>query len=192
MKDHMIKKLAFPIFAIALAGASLACSIFVGGPDYPPEVIPVSIEAAESIKEQFKQAAEAGLTTGTLSLQLSESQLTSYLAFRLAEQDRPFMTEPQVRLRDGEMQVYGKVQRGVFLANVAIVVHVGVSEVGQPLIQVVSADFGPFPVPQGLNDAISAVVAEAYTGSLGPVATGFRMESITISGGLMTLSGRLK
>jgi hypothetical protein len=59
-------------------------------------------------------------------------------------------------------------------------------------MEVVSTDFGPFPAPEGLNSAISAMVAEAYTGSLGPMATGFRLESITIADGSMTLSGRIK
>lgn len=188
----MNKYTAFPFLLIMLALASIACTIFVGGPEYPAQPVPVSTEAAESIKDQFKQAVEAGLTTGTVTMQLNESQLSSYLAIRLSEQANPFMTEPQVLLRDGQMQVYGKVQRGIFQANVSIIVNVGVDEAGQPKIEVASADFGPFPAPQGLNAAISAVVAEAYTGSLGPIATGFRMESITIGNGLMTLSGRVR
>jgi hypothetical protein len=43
-----------------------------------------------------------------------------------------------------------------------------------------------------LNEAISAVIDEAYTGTLGPVATGIRLETVTIADGAMTLSGRVK
>jgi hypothetical protein len=188
----MNRKPAFPWVLLFAAVAPLACSIFVGGPAYPGQAIQVSTEAADSIKEQFKQAVEAGVTTGTVSLQLNESQLTSYLAIKLARQTKPLMTVPQVLLREGQMQVFGKVQRSIFLANVAIIIKVGVDEAGQPRIEVASADFGPIPAPEGLNAAISAVVTEAYMGSLGPIATGFRMESITIADGLMTLSGRIK
>jgi hypothetical protein len=70
--------------------------------------------------------------------------------------------------------------------------NVGVDVAGQPRLEIASADFGPFPAPQGLNNAISALIAEAYTGSLGPVATGFRLESISIADGVMTLTGRVK
>jgi hypothetical protein len=150
------------------------------------------VEAAETIKQEFKRAVEAGVMTGTVTLQLNESQLTSLLAIKLAAQSRPFMTDPQVLLRDGEMQIFGKVQRGIFTANVAMVVSVGVDEDGQPRIEVTSADFGPFPAPAGLNSALSALLAEAYTGVLGPIATGFRLEAIAITDGLMTLSGRIK
>jgi hypothetical protein len=43
-----------------------------------------------------------------------------------------------------------------------------------------------------MNAAINAVVAEAFTGSFGPVATGFRLESIVIADGVMTMTGRIK
>jgi hypothetical protein len=67
-----------------------------------------------------------------------------------------------------------------------------VNDAGLPKIEVISADFGPFPAPQGVNEAISAIVAEAFTGSFGPAATGLRLETITIADGVMTLTGRLK
>jgi hypothetical protein len=71
--------------------------------------------------------------------------------------------------------------------------NVGIDETsGLPKIEIVSADFGPIPAPEGLNTAISAMIDEAFTGSLGPVAIGFRLESITIADGIMTLTGRTK
>jgi hypothetical protein len=188
----MHRKHIFHLLVLSLTLASLACTLFVGGPEFPTPPIPVSAEAADSIKEQIRQAVEGAVTSGTVTLTINESQLTSLLAIKLASQSKPLMTEPQVLLRDGQMQVFGKVQRGFLVANVAMIVNVGVDENGQPKIDVVSSDFGPFPAPQGLNAAISALVAEAYTGSLGPIATGFRIESITITQGLMTLSGRVK
>jgi hypothetical protein len=43
-----------------------------------------------------------------------------------------------------------------------------------------------------LNDAISVFVAQALTGPLGPAATGFRLESVSIADGVMTVTGRVK
>ncbi len=188
----MHKRYTFHHFLLIMTLASLACTLFVGGPDLPIPPVPVSTEAAEGIKEQLRQAIEAAATTGAVTLQINESQLTSLLAAKLASQTQPLMTEPQILLRNGQMQLFGKAQRSIFVANVAIIINVGVDEIGQPKIEVASADFGPFPAPQGLNAAISAVVAEAYTGTLGPIATGFRIESITITDGMMTISGRVK
>ncbi len=187
-----MKRIAFPIFLSALILTSLACTISIGGPDYPSQTIPVSSEAAQSIQDEVKQVIAAGAATGVVTLQFNESQLTSYLAYKFQSQVDPLMTDPQVFLRDGQLQLFGKVQRGWFEANVAIFTSVTVDENGKPKIEVISADFGPWPAPAGLNDAISSIISEAYTGSLGPVATGFRLDSINIANGTMTLTGRIK
>lgn len=194
------KQLALPIFLLMLALASLACTIFVGGPDYsnlPP--IPVSSQAADSIKEELKRAFDAGAQTGVVTINLTEPQITSYLAARMQsdpslqqEDKKPLIMDPQVYLRDGQMQIYGKTQQGIFTANIGIIVQVGVDPNGQPLIEIASADFGPFDAPEGLKNAITAMVKEAYTGSLGPVATGLRIESISIANGIMTITGRIR
>lgn len=195
-----IKRYSFPLFLLSLMLTSLACVIFVGGPDYsnlPP--IPVSAEAAESIKEEIRRAVEAAADTGVITVNLTEPQITSYLAARLQtdpslqqSDKKPLITDPQVYLRDGKMQIYGKTQQGLFTANIGIIVDMGVDANGQPQIDIASADFGPFPAPQGLKDAITAMVKEAYTGSLGPVATGLRIESISIANGVMTVTGRIR
>jgi len=195
-----IKTLALPLFLLSLVLTSLACTIFVGGPDYstlPP--IPISAEAAESIKDEVKRAFEAGAQTGVVTINITEPQITSYLAARLQSDPtlqqsdkKPLITDPQVYLRDGQMQIYGKTQQGLFIANIGIIVNMGVDGNGQPQIEIASADFGPFPAPKGLKDAITAMVKEAYTGSLDPVATGLRIETISITGGVMTITGRIK
>jgi len=194
------KTYIFPLFFLSLVLTSLACVVFVGGPDYsnlPP--IPVSADAAASIKDEIKRAVEAAANTGVITVNLTEPQITSYLATRLQtdpslqqSDKKPLITDPQVYLRDGQMQIYGKTQQGMFTANIGILVNMGVDANGQPQIEVASADFGPFPAPEGLKDAITAMVKEAYTGSLGPVATGLRIESIAIANGVMTVTGRIR
>ena len=179
---------------------SLACAVFVGGPDYsnlPP--IPVSADAAASIKDEIQRAVTAAADTGMITVNLTEPQITSYLATRLQSDPslqqadkKPLISDPQVYLRDGQMQIYGKTQQGIFTANIGILVNMGVDANGQPQIDVASADFGPLPAPKGLTEAISAMVKEAYTGSLGPVATGLRIESISIANGVMTVTGRIR
>jgi hypothetical protein len=166
--------------------------MFVGGPDYPVGTIPVSAEAVESLRLQIEAAVLAGTESGEVTLQISEDQITSYIAFRLAEQDNPALKNPQVFLRDGQMQVYGIVERGYFVANVLVALTVSVDDLGQPRIEIATADFGPFPAPDGLKQSITAVITEAYTGSLGPVATGFRLEHIDIGNGLITVTGWIK
>lgn len=180
-------------FLIVLTFAALACSIFVGGPDYPAQIVPISENEVQNMRTQIEQAFIAGAETGIVTLQITESQLTSVIALKLQEQVNPPFTEPQVLLQNGQLQMYGKIKSSSFTANMLITANVGVDETtGLPKVEIASADFGPIPAPEGLNAAISAMIAEAFTGSLGPVALGFRLEAITIANGVMTMTGRIK
>ena len=187
----MKNKILFSILILMLA--SLACSIFIGGPDYPTQTVPVSTAEVQSVQTQIAEALIAGAESGVVTLHITESQLTSLIAARMLEKGNPPFTDPQVLLRDNQMQLYGKITRGSFTANMLITTNVSIDlTTGAPKVEIVTADFGPFTAPEGLNATVNAVVAEAFTGSLGPVATGFRLESITIANGVMTLVGRIK
>ena len=178
------------IFALVLA--SFACTVFVGGPDYPSTPIAVSTEALGGLDQQVQAARTAAAQNGLLTLTINETQITSLLASKLDAQPNPFIRDPQVYLRNNEIQVYGKASQGSLEANVRIVLSASIDAEGKPLITVTSADFGPFPAPAGLNKTISGFIDEAFTGSLGPAAVGLRLESITIADGVMTLTGRVK
>ena len=75
---------------------------------------------------------------------------------------------------------------------IRISVKIGANENGEPLIEILSSDFGPLPAPQGINDSLSAIIKEAYTGAVGPVATGFRIQQIGIRDGFMVMAGKIK
>jgi hypothetical protein len=190
---------ALPFFLLTILLTSLACTMNVGGPDYSSlPTVPVSTEYAQSIQDEVQRAFQEGAQTGTITLNLTEQQLTSYIAEKLQTDPRlqrngqPLLTDPQVYLQDGQMKIYGNTQQGPFTANIGIVMNVGVDENGQPKVDIASADFGPLPAPEGLRDTIAAMIREAYLGSLGPVATGLRVENIQIADGVMTVSGRIK
>jgi uncharacterized protein YpmS len=169
----------------------LACTINIGGPQLPEERIPVSTEAVETLHQEIAQAVTQAVD-GLITLKINETQLTSYLAFTLAADQNALFREPQVFLRDQQIQIYGRARSGNLEATIGIVLTASVDENGKPRLQIVSADFGPLPVPEGLRQALTTMITEAYTGSLGPVATGFRLENIDIRDGVMTLTGRIR
>jgi hypothetical protein len=89
-----LKTFVLPLFLLSLVLTSLACSISVGGPDYSSlPRIPVSAEAAESIKEELRRAFEAGAETGVVTINITEPQITSYLAARM-------QTDPSLQQED--------------------------------------------------------------------------------------------
>lgn len=177
---------------LALLLASLACTINVGGPEVADAPVPISAEAVQSLEQEIKAAWAAGEQTGVVTLRMNETQITSYLELWLATQSNPLFASPQVYLRDGQMRIYGKARQGYFEANIGIIVQVGVSDEGKPKIEILTADFGPWPAPSELNQVITAVITEAYTGVIGPAATGLRIETVSIADGVMTLTGRIR
>jgi len=184
------KSVFLGLFILILA--SLACTINIGGPAYPTPPIPVSTEAIGDLNQAIQNALASGQGSGEVTLVITEPELTSYLAYQLSTQAQPVITSPQVYLRNGQIQVYGTTQQGYFIATAAIILDAGVDDQGQLKIDVASADFGPLPVPEGLTEAATSAIEEAYTGWLGPAATGFRLESITVADGKMTVTGRIK
>lgn len=56
----------------------------------------------------------------------------------------------------------------------------------------IHTDLGPLPTRQGVNKAISVLVKEAFKRSLGPIATGFRLENNFVADGIITFKGRIK
>ena len=170
----------------------IACTINVGGPDYPDQHIPISTNALGDFQSAMQTAAAAGVESGEITLAIDESQITSFLANKLQSQSQPLFTDPQVYLRDGKIQIYGTAKRGYLIATIEIVLTAGIDEQGQLKVELTSADFGPLPVPAGLKDIITASIQELYTGAIGPLATGFRLEDITIANGEMSISGQPK
>jgi hypothetical protein len=176
---------------VALATATLACSIFVGGPEYPQPDGTSSTQAAAAAQTQIAQALVESAQTGAFRLVITESQLTAYLASQLNAQSTT-ISDPQVLLRNGVIHVYGKSQSGIFIITMDVVAQVTLDDQGQPQIKITSADFGPVPMPDALAGTLSSLLQEALTGSLVPVATGFRLDSVEIADGTMTITGRTK
>ena len=188
-----MQKKKYPVFvALITLFISMACMINIGGPDYPKLKIPVSNEELLNMQQQIREALVAGTQSGQITLFFTESQLTSYLASKLDAQENPILTEPQVYLQNNQIQIYGTVINGYLKATVSIFMTATIDPDGKLLLELSSADFGPFPVPDSLKEIITSLVTEAYTGSLGTYATGFKLESIVIANSAMMIFGRLK
>ncbi len=188
-----MKKYRILIFTgfITIVCSILACTINIGGPAYPTQSIPISTEAIGQLNQSIQTAVAAGVNSGEITLVITEPELTSYLDYELSTQPDPIITHPQAYLRSGQIQIYGAAQKGYFVATVSIVVTAGVDDQGKLTIELTSADFGPLPVPNDLKGIVTAAVQEAYTGALGPIATGFRLELITVADGTMTVVGKI-
>ena len=101
-----VRKISLLIGLLILFLSILACTINIGGPAYPDQRIPVSTEAVGELQSAVETSVAAGEASGRVTLVITETQLTSYLAARLQSQAQPLFTDPQVYLRDGQIQIY--------------------------------------------------------------------------------------
>lgn len=176
----------------AFVVSMFACTIFIGGPKYPDRTIPVSSESVYELQTAIALAWQGGEISNQISFSITEEQITSYLAEKIQQQPKPFITNPQVFLQDDEIQLYGTAKQGNFQATVAIIMTASVDDLGELNLVMKSVDFGPLPVPSGLLEAITAMVEEAYTGAVGPMATGIHLVNVVVADGIMTITGQLK
>jgi len=185
-------KLRISLGLLAFASATMACSIFVGGPALPEPPVAAPPDAYQALQSQIETAVLNSLSDGVLRLSITQEQLTAFLVSRLSNQPEPLIASPQVVLRSGEMIIYGRARSWIFEANMAVTTIFTIDEDGRPEILISHAELGPMPMPTALRDAIGAALNEALTGAVGPVALGFRLESIDIVDGTLTLTGRLR
>ena len=176
---------------MALLLATLACSVFVGGPDYPATPIPVSTQAGAKFTNSSQQAPPLARHRHHHA---QHHRRTTYILSRLLSaipaQPADHRSAGAIAKRTNESvwkSSTGHVHRQRQYHDVG---QCGSKRSAQD--QDHAGGLWSISAPQGLNDAISAFVAQAFTGSLGPAATGFRLESISIGKGVMTVTGRIK
>jgi hypothetical protein len=186
---YKIPKLILPL--LVLAAASLACQMNLGGPAIPESMIaPASAEEVQNLENSIKSSFEAAGEGESVTFSVTEAQMTYYVAQHIGQTQASFVQNPQVFLRNGQIEIYGQAVSGNFSGNVMVVFHAVLDDNGVPALQLATADFGPLPIPAGLLDGVSAMMNEALTGTLGTSTSGFRLESITISDGVMNITGK--
>jgi hypothetical protein len=172
---------------VALGLGALACSLG-SAPTAPASPIPVSTEAAGELQDLWQSALE-NADDGQVTVVMTEEQVTSFVAIRLAEQpDSPF-DDVQVFLRDGKMTMQATATVGRLSAPAQVVLSVSTTAEGQLQVDIDEADFGPLPVPQSMLDTLSDRLNEGITGVGGLQASGVRITSIAIADGKMALTG---
>jgi uncharacterized protein YpmS len=174
---------------LLLMAAILACNLPVSGIKPASQKIPVSDQAAQSLESTVTSNLENASPSQPVVITLSEEQITSYMAKYLRENKQFPVTDPQVHLRNGQVEIDGKYQQGVLTANIKLIVNVALDDQGNPKATITSADFGPIPAPTNMLDTLSATINEALMGNLGPSVIGLKISSIQVSDGTITISG---
>jgi hypothetical protein len=187
-RSFLVFFITIPIISLT----SLACTLFVGGPKYPNTSIGISPEEVDKFIIQFQGVQTVSAQSGKITFSINETQITSLLAEKLASQSDPFIQNPQVYLQNNEIVVYGKATQGILTANIRIIILAKLDNNNQPKLTISSVDLGPLTIPEGFTNTVDTMLEQAFTGAIGPVASGIRLESINISDGVLTISGQIK
>lgn len=176
---------------IALASASIACNFALG--QVKPTETPTPPPPTETVAAQqnsIEDALKAAATPGEIKLVINESQLTSIVTGEIQKQDDVPIADPQVRLRDGQIQFSATVEQQGISLPAEVVMTVQPDANGRPDFKVVSASIGPFPLPADVKSELETALDEAFTEEIESRAPNTRIESIVISDGVMTVIGR--
>jgi uncharacterized protein YpmS len=185
-----IKVILLIIFVIVLS--SLACNLSFGRQEKQGDAILVTTESVESLQESAQEAVEGAIQSGDIEFVITEAQLTSLLTFELQERIGDQISNLQVLLQDGQIQLFGDVDTQGISATVRVIVSVRVDPVGRPVLEVVSSSIGPFPVPGELVSEVEMLMNKAFQEKIDSMAPNMHIESIVIENGMMTIIGRSK
>ena len=186
VRISLLVRVTILVGSLSLAG--LGCDAGLGGPTPPASPIPVSTEAAGELEALWEQALE-NAEDGVVHVTMTEEQVTSYVALKLAEEpDSPF-ENVQIFLRDGKITMQAQAQAGSLSVPAQVVLGVTTDAEGQLVIALEEADFGPMPVPQSLLEDVSDGLNDLIAGQLGTDVNGVTITSIAIADGQMAVSG---
>jgi len=174
-----------------LAAASLACNFVrtaTPNPSVPPTVA-VSTESVQELEQDLNTAAEDLQQGKPVTLIITEGQLTSLVADNFQSPGGPVLQNPQVYLRDGQVQLVGTVEQSGIGLPLEILVSMRVDSNGKPDYTIDSANIGPFPIPQAQLDQLSNELDKAIAAQLGQGEQRIILDGITIADGTMVITG---
>ena len=189
-----MKKNYLPILTliVILMSASIACSLSSSlsseatpTPTTPP--IPISTQAAQGF-EQSLSMPTIDAQAGTETIQFTEEQITSYVALQLQKDPNPIIRDPQVFLENNQVVLQGQIVTDLMTSSGTLTATVAVDQNGTPKVNIVSAQFGSFPIPTALLDAVSQMVDQAINDNINQTSgSNIKIEAISIADHLMTI-----
>jgi uncharacterized protein YpmS len=174
---------------LALGAATLACSIPVSGPTPPPSPEPLSTEQVLQFEQQIQETLVNPAPSGEVTITITEQQLNSFLVSKLAEQPDQLITDPQIVLTNGQVEIYGKTNQGGLNLNSRIIVAPGVDANGDPRLEVVSINLGPIQVTDALKEKAQNLVDTMLSDYVSTNSGKFKITSIKVADKQLTVTG---
>ena len=185
------------VWLVLMAGlllATLSCNLVnlarFGSTE--PSPIPVSSQSVDQLVTNIEDAMATASAGGTVTLVLTEEQLTSLAAMEMQNSGSTEIENLQIRLRDGLVKITGQVNESGLSLRAAIDVKINIDQNGKPYSQVVSAKVGPFPVPEDMLNQLTSQLDKYLLDQISTSGKQLDVEQISIEDGKMTVVGSLK
>ncbi len=125
-----------------------------------------------------------------MEVTLTEDQLTEYARQQVKNQPDAILQDPEVRLHEGVIEVYGTVKQGIISGNAKLTMEPSIDESGKPRLNLTSANLGPVPLPQSVLDRFSDTINQMIIDQIESETPGLRISEIQVNEGKMTVRGR--
>lgn len=180
----------FFFLSVLLLSIGLACSLPLRGTQPPSTAIMASGEAAAELESNVATAVAQLEQTGSASLTISENQLTSYLAVKLASQPDSPIQNAQIRLGNGSIQLTGQMSLSSLSTDLSLTMQPYIDQ-GNLQVTIQEGQIGSLPLPEATLKTLTQTINQEMVGLVTFQGQQLKLESISIDDGSMTLKGVL-
>ncbi len=158
-----------------------------GAPERPGSEIVVSEKAALEAKALLENALPQ---PGSLSsITITEQQVTSWLAMEMKNNPDLPLSDVQVYLRNGKVQIWGIVDSGENSTAALIEGTIGIDGNKRPRFEIKSMQIGQQTIPSLLADQLESWLNQMLTENINATMPGLELMNVNVTNGLITVSG---
>jgi len=180
------------IVFIILLFINSACRFSVLANTSTPEPSPVSTDVVQGLQKNFEQALKDAQTSGQIFLVITESQLSSIIAYQVQSLEESKISDVQISLRNDRIYMYFNLHQSGMTAPGEIIVSVKIDTAGKVKAEIESAKIGPLPLPAELKSMISAEIDSTLSDQIHTNQGDIFIDSLVIENGQISISGHLR
>jgi tetratricopeptide (TPR) repeat protein len=158
-----------------------------GAPDRPGDPIMTSDNVAMEAKAML--ASSIPQPGALSSATITEQQITSWLAMEMKNNPDLPLSEIQVYLRGGEIQIWGMVSGSADATSALLTGTFSIDSNAQPVFTLESMQIGQQTVPGILLSQAEGWLNQMLTEKINSEVPGLRLMNVNVTNGLITVSG---
>ena len=157
-KRPVLVRLLMP--AVLLLGMACGpCSLLSSGIPTPPHPIIVSTESAAQLESRIRQGL-SGEPGQQFILRMTDAEVTSLVAAKLAEYDESPVADPQIWFTKGKIYGTGRLVNVLPIETEFSVIASARIQDGQVVVEIEKSSAGAIPIPESVLGTISRSINE--------------------------------